>query len=811
MKYADLILPLAMPKPLTYGIPVQWQGLLQPGTRVEVQMGKNKLYAAIVLRIHDEQPESFSIKPIKNIIDREPLVSQQQLALWQWVAAYYMCSLGEVMQAALPAHFKLMNESVLVWSEHFRDIPAGLSDDAFTIAETLYYKRTLTLEEMRNILNHANVAQVLDELLIREVVSIHESLEERYQPKVEKRVSLTPDFSGEEEQSKLVNGMSRSPKQLALFFAYIEMYKKAGYVSVPDLLKKSSATHSQLHALIEKGVFRIDEATVDRLNTPGNREPEEVILNTDQSQAVDQIYRSWQEKEVVLLHGVTGSGKTLVYIRLIQDAIKNHGQVLLLLPEIALTTHIVSRLASYFGAELGVYHSRFSDNERVEIWNKVKNKTYSVIVGPRSAIWLPFRDLSMIIVDEEHEVSYKQSEPAPRFQARDTAVMYATSVGAKVLLGSATPSVESYHNARQNKYGLVTLSKRYGDVALPVVQIVPARHYIPALSHILTKPLLDEVAATIQQGKQVILFQNKRGYAPFLICTGCGWVAKCRQCDVSLTYHKHSDKMHCHYCGTKYPRVNQCEQCGLPKVSARSFGTERVEEELSKIFRQVKIGRLDWDVAKGKNAYNRILQEFESGKIQILVGTQMVVKGLDFERVGLVGVLNSDSLLSYPDYRVNERGFQLLEQVAGRAGRKDETGKVIIQAYNVHHHVLMDVCRHDYPSFFRKEMEDRQMTHYPPFTRFIKIAVRHRKESVAEQGAVQFVQMLQEVPHIIINGPAPALISKIRNHYIYEIWIKAGKNNQALAGLKTRILQLIRDTRNIRGFSTLYFVCDADP
>lgn len=811
MKYVDVILPLALGKPLTYGVPVDCQGLLRPGMRVEVQLGKTKLYSGLVYRVHDDRPVSYQIKPIRNIIDQEPIVSAAQLQLWEWISTYYMSSIGAVMQAALPAHFKLMNENVLAWNEALHDIPQGLSDNGYLLAEILFHKKKLTIEEIRKLLDGKLIAKVLDELLIHEVVYVYESLDEKYKPKKEKLVRFTPAFEKEEAMIQLMNGLSRSPKKLGLIFKFIEMNKSNGLVPAATLLKNSNTTTADLNVLVNKGVFEITEINVDRLLFSNNQEPLSVTLSEEQDVAYQGIKDKWQQQHVVLLHGITGSGKTMVYIRLIKEAIEKGKQVLLLLPEIALTTHLLSRLVEYFGKELGVYHSRFSDNERIEIWNNVRNNNYKIVVGARSAIWLPFQDLDCIIVDEEHESSYKQVDPAPRFQARDTAIVYAQMKGAKVLLGSATPSIETYRHVVNEKYGLVTLTKRYSEIALPMVQLVEARDLIPALSSIITKPLLDEIAHTINKGKQVILFQNKRGYAPFLICNSCGWIAKCKNCDVSITFHKASDKLHCHYCAAKYKRMHNCEQCGSSNIGTKSFGTERVEEELNRVFPNVKVGRLDWDAVKGKNAYQQIINDFEIGKIQILVGTQMVVKGLDFENVNLVGVLSADSILGFPDYRVNERAFQLLEQVAGRAGRKNEIGKVLIQAYKTDHPVLIDVVNHDYFSFYKREIAFRKELYYPPIVKFIKVMARHIKDEVASTAIGYFVTYIMDIPNILINGPAPAVISRVRNQYIYEVWIKTSRNEQEVIAVKQRIAQAIDQTKAVRGMSSVYFLCDVDP
>lgn len=811
MKFVDVILPLNLPDPLTYGVPLQWQGQIEKGMRVEVELGKNKVYAGLVYQIHDVQPELYAVKPIKGVLDKAPLLSAQQWQLWEWVAQYYMCSLGDVMQAALPAHFKLMNEHVLVWNGMIETLPQQLSDASWQVAEVLQQKKILTLGEIRDLIPQGGMSAVIDELLVTELAFVRESLQETYKEKVEKRVYLSPAFAAENVQEKLVNDLSKSPKQLAVFFAYYELSKTQNQVSTGALLKKANATNAVLQAMVKKGVFEIKAERIDRLQYEALPEVLEIELDAAQAKALAQIKENWKTKDTVLLQGVTGSGKTALYIQLIKETIAAGKQVLLMLPEIGLSQHLFTRLYAYFGEDLGIYQSRFSNNERIEIWNKVSTAQYKVIAGARSALWLPFQDLGLIIVDEEHDSSYKQADPAPRFQARDTAIVYAKTWQAKVLLGTATPSIETFFNTQNGKYAWVQLTERYGKSQMPEVKIESAQNLVPALSNIISKPLLEATAQTLNKGKQVILFLNKRGYAPFLLCNNCGWVAKCHHCDVSLTYHKYSDKMHCHYCNSKYNRVVQCPQCGLQRVSAKSFGTEKIEEELTRVFPNVKIGRLDWDVVKGKNAYANIIQDFEKGKVQILVGTQMVVKGLDFENVLLVGVLSADSILSFPDFRVNERAFQLLEQVAGRAGRKEEHGLVIIQAYNKTNPVLQDVVHHDYFSFYKKEIEFRKSLSYPPFVRFIKISARHLKETVAAMAIQDLVQIIQQESNVQINGPAPALISRIKNQFIFEAWIKTGGSLQQMNQLKQKILVAIKAVKSKKGNANVFIICDVDP
>lgn len=811
MQFADIILPLNLPRTLTYGIPVDWQDKVLPGMRVEVNLGKNKIYAGIVVQTHNFRPDSYVVKPIRNIIDDQPIVFPVQLQFWQWIAQYYLCSIGDVMNAALPAHLKLMSESLLVWNELFAEPPMDLSDNAFLIAEALHIRKQLTIAEVRQLLEGKNTSKAINELLELEVAIVTELLEERYKAKTEKYIFLEKEYEEEQKLSIEFSKLEKAPRQLALLMTFFQMKQQEKMVPVAGLLKKAKATVSQLQPLVDKGILRLEQVAVDRFSA--TEETREVLfsLSVEQSVALEQIKAGWEKRNVALLHGVTGSGKTLLYVQLIKEALKEGKQALFLLPEIALTTQVVSRLRAYFGDELGVYHSRFSNNERVEIWNKVKDGKYKVIVGPRSALWLPFQELSYIIVDEEHDSSYKQYEPAPRFHARDAAIYLASLHNAKVLLGSATPSIESANNAQLGKYTYVQLKERYRGVAMPEIELVSAKNVQASLSQILTVDLLERIKTTLGNGKQVILFQNKRGYAPFLLCGSCGWVAHCKYCDVSLTYHKLTDKLHCHYCGTKSAVIKHCPQCGNQKIMAKSFGTEKIEEELQRIFPRTKTARMDWDSMKGKNKMSQLIDDFTRGKIDILVGTQMIVKGLDFENVGLVGILSADSLLSYPDFRVNERGFQLMEQVSGRAGRSDGKGQVIIQTFNLKHPVLQWVKEHDFRSFYHAEIGIRQQFGYPPFTRMIKLICRNRDEAKAAQSAQSLAAELQKIAHINIQGPAAALVPRVRNYYLQEIWLKLPRDAGFIQQVKEQVSIAVNAVLSQRGNSSIQIIADVDP
>lgn len=811
MQFAEIILPLNLPGTLTYGIPVPLQNMIQPGMRVEVNMGRNKIYAGVVFSLHNHKPDLYQVKPIKSIIDKEPVVSELQLKFWMWIAQYYMCHIGEVMQAALPSHLKLMSESLLIWSEAFAEPPLGLSDNAFILAEALHLRKQLTIGEVRQLLDGHGTGSAINELLEQNIAIVTEILEEKYKEKSEKFVLLHPDYHDEAVCQTLFKALEKSPKQLQILMIVLQQQHK-NPLALKLLLEQSKSTSTQVMQLAKKGVLLIEEVAVDRLALLVQPEQKTFELTVEQAEAYRKMEECWQQYQVALLHGVTGSGKTMLYMQQMKEVIANGGQVLFLLPEIALTTQIVSRLRAFFGEELGVYHSRFTQNERVEIWNKVKQQQYKIVVGARSAVWLPFIHLQLVIVDEEHETSYKQQEPAPRFHARDAAIFLATLYKAKVLLGSATPSVESILNAQNKKYGYIQLGKRFMGAAMPQIEIVSFKNTQSNLSPILTANLLEQIAATTSSGKQVILFQNKRGYAPFLLCGSCGWVAHCKNCDVSLTYHKATDRMHCHYCGSQWPVFKMCPKCQNMRISSKSFGTERIEEELQRIFPKLKIARLDWDSVRGKNKMNNLLNDFAIGRIDILVGTQMIVKGLDFDNVGLVGILSADSLLSWPDFRVNERGYQLMEQVSGRAGRSsDGIGKVIIQGHKTEHPVLQYVQQHDFRSYYQSEILERQQFGYPPFSRMIKLTCKHRDISKAEKGIVALAEKLSLITAIHIQGPAPALVPRLRNYYLFEIRLKMARSNKDLQGLKMQIAAAVNQVLQIRGNSSLQIAIDVDP
>ncbi len=671
----------------------------------------------------------------------------------------------------------------------------------------------ITLDEVQKIVQEKSAWKIVNSLIDKKLVSVYENLYENYKPKKENFVFLVDEYQPEEKLKLLFEILEKAPKQLHLLLTYLHLVKTEKNVLQADLLKHANASQPQLKALCEKGIFEVKKLEVDRLQTEYKGELIENVLSEIQQKAYEEIQLGFAEKKPVLLKGITGSGKTHIYFQLIKDCIQQGKQALYLLPEIALTTQIIRKLRATFGDKIGIYHSRFSNNERVEVWQKIQHQKYDVVIGARSALMLPFAHLGLIIVDEEHDTSYKQQDPAPRYHARDSAIYLANQAEANIVLGSATPSVESYYNAKQNKYKLVELAARFGEGKLPAIHFIDSKkeQVEKRMKGIFSQTLIDEIQKSIQAKKQVILFQNRRGYSPFLQCTTCGWVPQCKYCDVSLTYHKVTDQLHCHYCGSKSPIIKICLACGGNRILAKSFGTEKIEEEIKQQFPNARVQRFDWDAMRTKNKYQEIIRLFEKQEIDILVGTQMVVKGLDFEHVNLVGVLNADSLLSYPDFRVNERVFQLLEQVSGRAGRKDGDGNVFIQAYKVNNPTLLKVQEHDFENFFLEELAGRKDFQYPPFTRLIKITLKHRDQKTVLDAAQKLGLDLAELPKTILFGPAEPPIARVRNLFIQEILLKINRDSEHVKLIKSVLKEKISMLNITKNFSTVNVQVDVDP
>lgn len=813
MKYADVILPMALPINFTYSIPPELEADILPGCRVAVQFGKSKKYAAIVKAIHGTAPKTYKTKPLLYLLDQEPVVHQAQLEFWSWLADYYMCTEGDVMHAALPAHLKLTSETRLVFNPGYGDDFSQLTDDEFLVAEALQVRKELRIDEVQKILDKIEIYKVVRRLLEKRICYVYEELKDAFTPKREIFVTLHPRCEDEGVLAQVFEEIQRAPRQLETLLAFLHLKKTGGRVLKKSVQEKAGVSASVVNALADKNVLVIKSEITDRIPFSGAEPESRFVLDEFQQKGLDEIKALFAEKQVVLLHGVTSSGKTMLYIRLIEEYLAKGKQVLYLLPEIALTAQIVKRLQKHFGEQIGIYHSRFSNNERVEIWNKVKTGEYKVVLGARSALLLPFQSLGFVVLDEEHDASYKQQDPAPRYHARDAAIYYATLFGAKVLLGSATPSLESYYNARTGKYGLVTLTSRFGGLKMPDIRIVDMKQVQKSRKSptpYLSPALQETMKETLGEEKQIILFQNRRGYAPVVICAVCGWTPQCNNCDVSLTYHKYQHKLLCHYCGHKYPPPEVCPACGNTKLVNKSFGTERIEDDLAPLFPKVRIARMDLDSIRRKDAHHKLIELFEQKRIDILVGTQMVVKGLDFDHVKLVGILSADNLLSYPDFRVHERAFQLMEQVSGRSGRKETRGIVVIQAVNTKHPVLQFVLDHDYTGFYEKELAERERFAYPPFTRLIRLVLKHRREEVVREAAALLGKELSPLFGDQLLGPAPPPVGRVRNFYLMEFLLKTSRGSTGVAAAKQAIKDKLNWLQAQAKFRRVYVVSDVD-
>lgn len=809
--WVEVILPLALPKAYTYSVPEKLVKKIASGSRVEVVFNKNKKYAAIIKSIIHQKPE-FETRDILNVIDDDPVIYSLQLQFWKWVSEYYMCSEGEVMAAALPAHLKLSSEAILIFNEEYGEDFIDLDDNEYLLAEALLIKKELKITEVQQITSIIHVYPLIKRLIEKRVCFIWESLSDKYKEKKENFVFLNPEYSGDEKMNELMNELGKAPKQLELLLSFLHFSKTAGEVSQTQLLKKSGASTAQLKGLLDKKVLFVEKRSVDRILALPKKMEVNFTLNEFQQKALSQIENELKNKDVCLLYGVTSSGKTQLYIKQIEKYVNEGKQVLYLLPEITLTAQIIRRLQLYFGGNIAIYHSKFNNNERIEIWNKIRTGELKIILGARSALFLPFKNLGLVVIDEEHDSSFKQQDPAPRYNARDAAVYYASLFGAKVLMGSATPSLESYYNAQKGKYALVSLTERYGGTQLPEIRIIDTKTVATSKKgKVMISPQLKaEMETALQDDKQIILFQNRRGYAPFLICGTCAYIPQCQNCSVTLTLHKFSNKLHCHYCGNSYPRLVACPACGSVNWKEKNFGTEKVEEELIEIFPKNRIARMDVDAVKGKNAHDTLIKLFEQHRIDILAGTQMVVKGLDFEKVSLVGILDADGLLNFADFRVNERAFQLMEQVSGRAGRKKDRGLVLIQAAKTDHPVLSFVQRHDYLKFFENEMEMRKLFYYPPYSRLVRITLKHSiNDIVFEAADILSESLSKDFKHLV--GPAAPVINRVRNLYLMEILIKLNQDAAQLQVRKKVISNHMDLLKAQKKFRSVMLIANVDP
>lgn len=811
--FVDVILPLALGRHYTYRIPADLNQNLAIGKRVVVQFGKAKIYSAIIARIHHSPPERYEAKYILDVLDPEPIVNQHQLELWSWIADYYMCSAGSVMQAALPSALKLASETKIIAADLHSVDRNELNDKEYLILDALDIEPEIKVSDIVKLLGQKTVLPILKGLLEKGIIRISEEVTERFKPKKKVFIRLNPIFENGPERQHLFETLNRAPKQMDALMAYIHLKRTQAEISRTDLIEQSGCGSPAIKALVDKQVFILDEKIVSRIGSTTNLPLKEVTLSEVQSTAFEEIKQNFLEKEIVLLHGITASGKTEIYIELIHEVIRKGQTALYLLPEIALTTQIIERLKFHFGAAIGVYHSRLNENERAEVWRDVLNGKLRVILGARSAVFLPFSHLGLVIVDEEHEVSYKQFEPAPRYQARDTAIFLGHLHGANILLGSATPSVETYYHAKAGKYGLVRLNQRFGAAQLPEIEIVPLNKQSTqkAINPYFTPALIKNIEAALNRKEQVILFQNRRGHTPFLLCATCGYSPKCIHCDVSLTYHKSSGKLHCHYCAFREELIHICPACGSSHIENKGFGTQRIEEELGFLLPDARMGRLDLDSTRSRYSFEKILNDFDEYRLDILIGTQMVTKGLDFGRVSLIGIINADSLINYPDFRAFERSFAMLSQVSGRAGRREVQGKVIIQAYATGHRILDQVVNHDYENMFLTEVNERKQYRYPPFYRLIRIEVKHKDNIRVVDAANRLAVRLRQQFDDRVLGPEEPMVARVRNMYINSILLKLERSGLSISKVKAVLADIVLEFNADKLNKGSYLVIDVDP
>ena len=817
-KYVDVIVPLPIASQYTYSVPAELEESVQEGCRVVVSFGQKKFYTAIVTKVHYVAPENYETKDVEEVLDTSPVILPTQFRFWEWLSTYYLCTLGDVYKAAMPSGMKLESETLVAYNEDF-EATVPLPKNEQRILDLLNDDKEQCVTQLQKASGIKSILPIIKRLLEKQAIFVKEDLKRNYKPRTEARVRLTEAYSTEHALRELFDNLGRAKKQLSLLMKYIELSGWMGTastlkeVSKKDLLDKTAASVSILNSLVEKGVLETYYYEIGRLDKSIKGTLSLNPLNVAQERAFTAIRNSFQEKSVCLLHGVTSSGKTEIYIHLIEEVLRKGQQVLYLLPEIALTTQITERLKRVFGHRLGVYHSKFPDAERVEIWKKqLTDESYDIILGVRSSIFLPFKRLGLIIVDEEHENTYKQQEPAPRYHARSAAIMLASMYGAKVLLGTATPSVESYFNARKGKYGLVQLKERYKEIRLPHIELVDIKELTrqKRMKGPFSPVLVKEIRSALDRREQVILFQNRRGFAQMIECRTCGWIPKCKNCDVSLTFHKRLNQLTCHYCGYTQSVAASCPACGGVELLNRGIGTERIEEDIQLTFPDVRVARMDLDTTRSRTAYEKIIADFEQGKTDILIGTQMISKGLDFNHVNVVGILNADTMLNYPDFRSYERAFQLMAQVAGRAGRKDKQGLVILQTKSPELPVISQVLNNDYEQLYEDQLAERQVFRYPPFYRLIYVYLKHRKEDVLEQAAEMAATLLRTGLGNRVLGPDKPPIARIQTLFIKKIMIKV-ELTASMTKVRDYLKGVQRTLSEDARFRSLIVYYDVDP
>lgn len=811
--FIEVVLPLAVAKNFTYQVSEAEFNFIQEGMRVAVPFGKTKIYTALIINKHHNPPQLYQAKEIHQILDEKPVVNTFQIEHWKWIANYYMCSLGEVFRAAMPTGFILESETIVSPSANNDIDKTELQDDEFLILEALENQTSISILEVSKILGKKTVLPILNKLLEKGVLVLQEEIKETYKPKLIRYVKIQEEFSNQEKLSSLLEILSRAKKQRELVLSYFQLIARENKpISVKELTEFSGVSAAVLKSLIEKEVFVEYYINQDRVSFEED-EGLHINLSEAQSSALQSIEKNFEDFDVNLLHGVTASGKTEVYIKLIENYIESDKQVLYLLPEIALTTQLVQRLTAYFGNQVAVFHSKYTNNERVEVWNQVleNSEKAKVVIGVRSALFLPFSNLGLIVIDEEHEQTFKQQDPAPRYHARDAAIVLAKQHQAKVLLGSATPSLESYHNTTVSKYGLTTLTERFGNVVLPEIELVDLKdkYFRKKMNGHFSDVLLENITEVLEKGEQVILFQNRRGFSPYLECLTCGHVPHCPSCDVSLTYYRFKNQLKCHYCGHTIANPTNCHACSSTELTTKGFGTEQIEIELKALFPNKKVGRMDQDTTRGKYGYEKIIDAFKNQEYDILIGTQMLAKGLHFDNVTLVGVLNADNMLNQPHFRAYERAYQMLTQVSGRAGRSEKKGKVIIQTYNPYHNTIQQVLNNDYASMFKEQIYERRNFNYPPFYRLIKVTLKDRNFDKLKESSIWLCNVLRQNMNIPVLGPEEPAISRIRNQYIRTVMIKI-PSEVHLGNTKKTIQKILDSFDTIANYKSVRVSCNVD-
>ena len=812
--FVEVILPLSLAKTFTYCVSEAEYHYIKKGMRVAVPFGKSKIYTALVIELHQNAPTLYDAKEIHQILDEKPLVTPTQIEHWQWIASYYMCAIGDVFRGAIPSALLLESETVISQKQDIHVDESQLSDDEYLIYQALQQQSSLKVQDIISILNKKSVFPILQKLIDKNILVLQEEMLETYKPKLVRYVRLNKEYDSNSGLEQLLQTLKSATKQKEVILSYFQLSateKKP--ITVKKLTEISQSTSGIIKVLIDKNIFEEYYLQEDRVNFKGESNEWKLKLSSPQENAFNSIKESLSNKEVCLLHGVTASGKTEIYIKLIEEYLEKGKQVLYLLPEIALTTQLVGRLRAHFGNKVAVFHSKYSNNERVEVWNQVLNKSEKaqIVIGARSALFLPFQDLGFVIVDEEHEQTYKQVDPAPRYHARDAAIVLAGLQKAKVLLGSATPSIESYSNAKSGKFGLVTLTERYGNVTLPEIELVDLKdkYFRKKMSGHFSEVLIEEITKSLALGEQVILFQNRRGYSPLLECLTCGHVPQCQQCDVSLTYHKHKNQLRCHYCGYSIAKPTNCHACSSVNLTTKGFGTEQIQQELVALFPSHKIGRMDQDTTRGKFGFEKIIDSFKNREIDILVGTQMLGKGLDFDNVTLVGIMNADNLLYHPDFRAYERSFQMMAQVSGRSGRSEKQGKVIIQTYTPLHNTIQQVTRNDYESMFNEQLLEREIYKYPPYYKLIKLTLKHRDYDKLTEGSMWLYQVMQQSLPMPVLGPEEPSISRIRNEYIRTIMVKIPAAT-SIVTTKSTLQKILNSFETVAAYRSIRVIVNVD-